>query len=187
MLNNYTIPPKTYFEIASLGYLLVLYLISFNDPNRKRLRSYKLFRNLEVNMLLALVVSILTYIFAYPELGTPLFICTILRTMDSIMCVMAARLFAIYLMEYVDEINLAHGAEGTRLYSTANTGLKKTCMQNKLQLLDASVRHLGTDINYIVLENMYRELSGKMDFHFLTPVKYLKVEEDQLLVEHRPI
>ncbi|MCR5330106.1 MAG: response regulator [Lachnospiraceae bacterium] len=102
MLNNYTIPPKTYFEIASLGYLLVLYLISFNDPNRKRLRSYKLFRNLEVNMLLALVVSILTYIFAYPELGTPLFICTILRTMDSIMCVMAARLFAIYLMEYVD-------------------------------------------------------------------------------------
>lgn len=102
MLDNYTIPPKTYFEIASLGYLLVLYLISFNDANRKRLRSYKLFRHLEVNMLLALIVSILTYVFAYPELGTPLFVCTILRTMDSIMCVMASRIFAVYLMEYVD-------------------------------------------------------------------------------------
>ena len=102
MLENYTIPPKTYFEIASLGYLLVLYLLSFNDPNRKRFRSYKLFRNLEVNMMLALVVSVLTYVFAYPELGTPLFICTVLRTLDSIMCVMASRIFAIYLMEYVD-------------------------------------------------------------------------------------
>ena len=102
MLHNYTIPAKTYFEIASLGYLLVLYLISFNDTKRERIRSYKLFRALEINMILALVVSILTYVFAYPELGTPIFICTILRTMDSIMCVMASRIFVVYLMEYVD-------------------------------------------------------------------------------------
>ncbi len=102
MLHNYSIPPKTYFEIASLGYLLVLYLISFNDSNRERIRAYKLFRSLETNMLLALVVSILTYIFSYPELGTPIFICTILRTMDSIMCVMASRIFIVYLLEYVD-------------------------------------------------------------------------------------
>ena len=101
MIANYTIPPKTYFEIASLGYLLVLYLISFNDPNRT-FRSYKLFRYLEVNMILALFVSIMTYTFAYPELGTPVFVCTILRTLDSIMCVMASRVFAIYLLTYVD-------------------------------------------------------------------------------------
>ena len=102
MLENYSIPPKTFFEIASLGYLLVLYLISFNDPNRKRIRAYKLFRALEVNMLIALIVSVLTYVFAYPEAGTPIFVCTILRTLDSIMCVMASRIFAIYLMEYID-------------------------------------------------------------------------------------
>ena len=36
----------------------------------------------------------------------------------------------------------------------------KICMQNKLKLLDASVRHLGTDINYIVLDNIYHELKG---------------------------
>ena len=102
MIGNYTIPPKTYFEIASLGYLMVLYLISFNASSRTRIRSYKLFRTLEINMLLALAVSILTYTFAYPELGTPIFVCTILRTLDSIMCVMASRIFAVYLMEYVD-------------------------------------------------------------------------------------
>lgn len=102
MIANYTIPPKTYFEIASLGYLLVLYLISFRDKNRGSFRSYKLFRYLEVIMLLALLVSILTYTFANPELGTPLSVCTLLRTMDSIMCVMASRIFAVYLMEYVD-------------------------------------------------------------------------------------
>ena len=102
MIANYPIPPKTYFEIASLGYLLVLYLISFRDKNRGTSRSYKLFRYLEINMLLALVVSVLTYTFAYPELGTPIPVCTLLRTMDSIMCVMASRIFAVYLMEYVD-------------------------------------------------------------------------------------
>ena len=99
---NYSIPPKTYFEIASFGYLLVLYLISFGDKNRGIFRSYKLFRQLEICMILALVVSVLTYTFAYPELGTPLYVCTVLRTLDSIMCVMASRVFAIYLMEYVD-------------------------------------------------------------------------------------
>ena len=48
---------------------------------------------------------------------------------------------AIELMQYVDEINMKHGGEGTKLYSTAGTGFKKICMQNKLNLLDASVRH----------------------------------------------
>ena len=44
-------------------------------------------------------------------------------------------------------------------------------MQNKLTLLDASVRHLGTDINFIVLENLYAELKDKVTFYFDTPVK----------------
>lgn len=102
MLANYSIPPKTFYEIASFGYLLVLFLISFRDKNRESFLSYKYFRYLEVNMLLALLASVLTYTFAYPELGTPLYICTILRTLDSIFSVMASRIFAVYLMEYVD-------------------------------------------------------------------------------------
>ena len=84
---------------------------------------------------------------------------------------------ALELMRYVDGINLSHGGEGTKLYSTANTDIKKTCMQNKLKLLDASVRHLGTDINYIVLENLYAELKEKVDFFFRTPVDHVEIPE----------
>ena len=82
---------------------------------------------------------------------------------------------AIELMKYVDEINLSHGGEGTKLYSTANTEIKKLCLQNDLHLLDASVRHLGTDINYVVLEKLYEELKDKVDFHFLSPVEHVKL------------
>ena len=77
---------------------------------------------------------------------------------------------AIELMRYVDEINMAHGGAGTKLYSTTGTALKKKCMQNKLKLLDASVRHLGTDINLVVLGKLYEELKNQVDFHFETPV-----------------
>lgn len=83
---------------------------------------------------------------------------------------------AIELMKYVDSINLAHGGAGTKLYSTSATHLKKICMQNKLKLLDASVRHLGTDVNYVVLENLYSELKDKVDFFFSTPVKNISIE-----------
>lgn len=77
---------------------------------------------------------------------------------------------ALELMRYVDEINVAYGGEGTRLYSTAGSRFKKQCMQNDLHLLDASVRHLGTDINYIVLENLYAYLKDRVTFFFDTPV-----------------
>lgn len=85
---------------------------------------------------------------------------------------------AIDLMHYVDEINVSHGGEETRMFSTAGTKFKKLCMQNKLKLLDASVRHLGTDINYIVLGNMYEEMKEHMDFYFRTPVEHVAVTDD---------
>ena len=78
---------------------------------------------------------------------------------------------ALELMRYVDEINLKHGGEGTKLYSTAHTAIRKTCLQNGLHLLDAQVRHLGTDINYVVLDNLYQALKDKVDFRFGTAVK----------------
>ena len=82
---------------------------------------------------------------------------------------------ALDLMHYVDEINMAYGGKGCKLYSTAGTRFKTTCIQNDLHLLDASVRHLGTDINYVVLENLYAFLKGKVDFHFDTPVRGISV------------
>ena len=77
---------------------------------------------------------------------------------------------ALELMRYVDEINLKYGGEGTKLYTTAGSRFKTVCIQHDLHLLDASVRHLGTDINFIVLENLYACLKDKIDFYFDTPI-----------------
>ena len=85
---------------------------------------------------------------------------------------------ALELMHYVDDINLRFGGEGTKLYSTAGSRFKTLCMQNDLHLLDASVRHLGTDINYVVLENIYAYLKDRVDFFFDTPVDRLEVTQD---------
>ena len=81
---------------------------------------------------------------------------------------------ALELMQYVDEINMEYGGEGTRLYSTAGTKFKKLCLQNRLQLLNASVRHLGTDVNYIVLQNMYAWLKDRADFYLTRPCSISK-------------
>ena len=83
---------------------------------------------------------------------------------------------ALELMKYVDDVNMAFGGEGTKLYSTAGTRFKKLCIENKLNLLDASVRHLGTDINYVVLENLFAHLKDTVDFFFDTPVEDVTVE-----------
>jgi len=77
---------------------------------------------------------------------------------------------ALELMYYVDELNMKFGGSGTKLYSTAGTSFKKACIQHDLHLLDASVRHLGTDINYVVLENIYNHLKDKVEFFFDTPI-----------------
>ncbi len=84
---------------------------------------------------------------------------------------------ALALMHYVDDINCSHGGAITKMYSTAGSSFKKKCMQNKLHLLDASVRHLGTDINYVVLQNIYEDLKEKTEFHFDTPVQTVQIIE----------
>ncbi len=81
---------------------------------------------------------------------------------------------ALELMHYVDKINMDFGGAGTKLYTTEGSPFKKICMQNDLHLLDASVRHLGTDINYVVLENLYAELKDKVDFIFNAPVEHIE-------------
>ena len=84
---------------------------------------------------------------------------------------------ALELMRYVDRINLQYGGEGTRLYSTANTSIRRRCLENGLHLLNAEVRHLGTDINYVVLQRLYDFLKGRVDFHFDAQVKDVRYTE----------
>ena len=85
---------------------------------------------------------------------------------------------ALELMQYVDKINLRFGGEGTKLYSTAGSRFKTLCIQHDLHLLDASVRHLGTDVNYVVLENLYSYLKDKVEFFFNTPVQSVRAEKE---------
>ena len=89
---------------------------------------------------------------------------------------------AMALMEYVDGINMSFGGAGTKLYSTAGTRFKTLCIQNDLHLLDASVRHLGTDINYVVLENLYAFLQDKVQFFFDTPVLSIATGTDSYTI-----
>ena len=84
---------------------------------------------------------------------------------------------ALELMNYVDAINMEFGGENCKKYSTAGTKLKKICMINKLKLLDAQVRHLGTDVNYVVLQNLYNELKDRIDIHFNTAVEDVEKTE----------
>ena len=91
---------------------------------------------------------------------------------------------ALELMNYVDKINLAYGGEGTKLYTTAGSNLKTKCMQNDLHLLDASVRHLGTDVNYIVLSHLYEHLKDKVEFHFNCMIDHVEKVENGYRLYH---
>ena len=90
---------------------------------------------------------------------------------------------ALELMHYVDSINVAHGGDKTKLYSTANSHLKTECIRNGLHLLDAKVRHLGTDINFEVLSSLYEELNKKVDFYFRQEVLEVQKEEDSYILK----
>ena len=58
-------------------------------------------------------------------------------------------------MKYVDEINVSHGGENTRMFSTAGTKFKKLCIQNKLKLLEAwiVIHHEDLEANWKLLSN----------------------------------
>ena len=90
---------------------------------------------------------------------------------------------AIELMQYVDDINMKFGGEGTKLYSTANSHFKRECIKHDLHLLNANVRHLGTDVNYIVLSRLYDFLKDKVDFYFDTPVEQVERTEELYVVK----
>lgn len=89
---------------------------------------------------------------------------------------------ALDLMNYVDKINCEYGGGETKLYSTASSSFRTKCLQNGLHLLDAQVRHLGTDINYFVLNNLYNYLLDKVDFYFLTRVEKVEKKDDSFLL-----
>ncbi len=89
---------------------------------------------------------------------------------------------AIDLMWYVDEINLKMGGEEAKLYSTGNSDLKAEALKHDLHLLDAQVRHLGTDRNFVIAGNMYDFIKDKMDIRFESEVYTINKVDDHFVV-----
>lgn len=63
--------------------------------------------------------------------------------------------------------------------SKENEEIKKECIKNNLRLMDADIRHLGTDKNYIILERMYNYLkTNRVSIYFNTEIKSIKKDEN---------
>ena len=86
---------------------------------------------------------------------------------------------ALELMNYVDSILCSLGGGDARLYSTTNSELKRKAIQYDLHLLDAKVRHLGTDRNVKILTRMYNELKNKVNIIFDTEVIDVNKNEEK--------
>ncbi|MCT4596742.1 MAG: NAD(P)/FAD-dependent oxidoreductase [Vallitalea sp.] len=90
---------------------------------------------------------------------------------------------ALELMWEVDKINISMGGESAKLYSTGNSDLKRKALKHDLHLLDAQVRHLGTDRNLVIASNMYDFIKDKMDIEFLTEVTDIHKSEEIFTVD----
>ncbi len=85
---------------------------------------------------------------------------------------------AMDLMEYVDEVLCSMGGADAKLYSTGNSQLKTECLKYDLHLLEAKVRHLGTDRNVRILGKMYDYCKDRIDMEFHTVIEDVVREMD---------
>lgn len=92
------------------------------------------------------------------------------------------------LMEYVDEenceiLNKLEIPVG-ELFESGDSLFHRICLQNKLTLLDANIRHLGTDKNYKILEYIYKYLvEHGVHFQFDTEVENIYCSNDRVTLE----
>lgn len=102
----------------------------------------------------------------------------------------------IKLMNEVDNINLKmfdkynknHNVKESsnnselKLFNSYNEKLKKKCLQNNLYLLSGYCRHLGTDNNLKIGEQLYNFLEDKITIHFNTEVNNFEKFNDEFIV-----
>lgn len=77
---------------------------------------------------------------------------------------------ALELMRYVDKINLEFGGQDAKIYSTVGSDIKRRALQYDLHMLDAQVRHLGTERNYYILKNLIEYVSKYVEIRYYTEV-----------------
>lgn len=81
---------------------------------------------------------------------------------------------AIELMEYVDSVLCEFDDGDSKLFTTASSNLKTLALQNNLHLLDAKVRHFGTDRNIEILKKICKYIEPKVDMIWRTTVETVK-------------
>ncbi|MCL6455152.1 MAG: NAD(P)/FAD-dependent oxidoreductase [Alicyclobacillus sp.] len=86
------------------------------------------------------------------------------------------------LIRYVDEINLQHGAPETITDPTtpAVAAIEKKAIGAGLKLLRAQVRHIGTDKNLELMNQIFAYLETKVDLRFRTFVEDLLMENGRI-------
>ena len=89
---------------------------------------------------------------------------------------------AMELMEYLDDVLCSFGGSEAKLYSTENSALKRIALTNDLHLLDAKVRHLGTDRNVRILGKIYDYIKDRIDIQFRTNVNSIQKKDDGFVV-----
>jgi uncharacterized FAD-dependent dehydrogenase len=89
------------------------------------------------------------------------------------------------LINYVDAVNVSFGATEV-VYSTESEAalkLEKRALENDLRLLQAKVKHLGTENNLQILKNIYDYMKTRVTFRFGTSVDSIRVLKDGYLLE----
>ena len=96
---------------------------------------------------------------------------------------------SIDLMNYVDSIHLAlcqnsDWVEYPTLYSSIDPSFSRECLKNDLHILNADIRHLGTDLNYQLLEKIYQKLNNypNIEFYFNNTVSSVDFRDDIYVV-----
>lgn len=86
------------------------------------------------------------------------------------------------LIHYVDEINLSHGAPDTITDPTTHAvaDIERRAIGAGLKLLRARVRHIGTDLNLQLMNDIFHYLSERIELRFRTFVEDLVIEDEQI-------
>ena len=85
------------------------------------------------------------------------------------------------LIDYIDKINISFGAQ--EYFTAKNSKIAKSALSHGINLLEAKVRHLGTENNYKILTEIYEYLKDKVTFKFNTSVEEIVVKDKNLAIK----
>ena len=91
------------------------------------------------------------------------------------------------LIDYVDKVNMEFGAtdEVFSTYSAEAKAIEKRALENDLHLLQASVKHLGTENNLEILKRLYNYLTERLEMQCNTQVKQIAQHNEDYIVTLR--